>query len=111
VCIFVRVISDEEGNRLLSVIRRGSSVVSTRRAELVLASAQGMRAPEITRIYHCAVDHALDLIRLTGLEPDVNIPIVFKGVRPGEKFAEELVMSGERMVSTSHPQIPSCLRM
>ncbi|MGW5645604.1 hypothetical protein ACWEV3_35585 [Saccharopolyspora sp. NPDC003752] len=39
----VRELGDDEGNRLLRIIRRGSgSVVAWRRAQMVLLSAQGM---------------------------------------------------------------------
>ena len=43
-----------------------------------------------------------DLIRLSGLEPEIDIPIVYTGLRPGEKLYEELQMLNEHKVSTSH---------
>ncbi len=51
------------------------------------------------------VQMAKDLIRLSGLEPDVDIPIVFTGLRPGEKLYEELQLFNEQKVSTSHRKI------
>ena len=51
------------------------------------------------------VQMAKDLIRLSGLEPDVDIPIVFTGLRPGEKLYEELQLLNEQKVSTSHRKI------
>jgi FlaA1/EpsC-like NDP-sugar epimerase len=51
------------------------------------------------------VDLARDLIRLSGFEPDVDIPITFSGVRPGEKLFEELGFDSERMDKTRHPKI------
>ena len=50
-------------------------------------------------------DLARNMIRLTGLEPDVDIPIVYTGLRPGEKLYEELLMSGEGMEKTPNDLI------
>jgi FlaA1/EpsC-like NDP-sugar epimerase len=51
------------------------------------------------------VDMAGDLIRLHGLEPGKDISIEFTGLRPGEKLYEELITSGEGIVSTDHDKI------
>lgn len=50
-------------------------------------------------------DMARDLIRLHGLEPEKDIAIEFTGLRPGEKLYEELITSGEGIVSTNHDKI------
>ncbi|MBC8344738.1 MAG: polysaccharide biosynthesis protein [Candidatus Marinimicrobia bacterium] len=50
-------------------------------------------------------DIAYELIKLSGLEPEVDILIKYIGLRPGEKMFEELVISGENIVDTSHEKI------
>lgn len=54
------------------------------------------------------LDVARDLIRLSGLEPDVDIPISFTGMRPGEKLFEELATDGEITSPTPHERIFRC---
>jgi FlaA1/EpsC-like NDP-sugar epimerase len=51
------------------------------------------------------VDLARDLIRLSGLEPEVDVEVVYTGVRPGEKLFEELELDTEDTDHTSHPSI------
>ena len=50
-------------------------------------------------------DLAVSLIKLTGLEPNVDIPIKITGLRPGEKLYEELLMSEEGLTKTEHNKI------
>ena len=51
------------------------------------------------------LDLARNMIRLSGKEPETEIPIAFVGVRPGEKLHEELWTEGETVGPTSHPKI------
>ena len=51
------------------------------------------------------VDLAREMIRLSGYEPDMDIPIIFTGVRPGEKLFEELLGAEEGSEPTDHPKI------
>ena len=50
-------------------------------------------------------DLAVSLIKLSGLEPNVDIPIQITGLRPGEKLYEELLMSEEGLQKTQHNKI------
>ncbi len=49
------------------------------------------------------VDLARQMIRLAGLRPDLDVPIQFTGLRPGEKLFEELFHGEEPPVPTGHP--------
>ena len=51
------------------------------------------------------IDLAKDLIRLSGFEPNVDIPIEITGLRPGEKLFEELLLDEEGISDTSHNKI------
>jgi FlaA1/EpsC-like NDP-sugar epimerase len=51
------------------------------------------------------LDLAREMIRLSGHEPDVDIPIVFSGLRPGEKLFEELLGAEEGSEPTEHARI------
>ena len=78
-------------------------------AQLVLQAGAFAKGGEIfvldmgkpVKIY----DLACDLIKLSGLEPNKDIKIVFTGLRPGEKLYEELLMSEEGLQDTVHKKI------
>lgn len=78
-------------------------------AQLVLDAASYAKSGEIyvldmgkpVRIY----DLAVNLIRLSGLEPYKDVDIVITGLRPGEKLYEELLMPDEGLKVTANNKI------
>lgn len=52
---------------------------------------------------HKIVNLAKEMIRLSGYEPDVDIPIIFTKIRPGEKLFEEILTKNEQ--PTKHDKI------
>ncbi len=59
----IREIANEEGKRLLAIVRRSSgSVVTWRRAQMVLLSAQGMDVEAISKVAFTSPDRVRDVI-------------------------------------------------
>ena len=50
-------------------------------------------------------DLAVQMVKLAGLRPEVDIKIAFTGLRPGEKLFEELFHAAESVVKTQHESI------
>ncbi|HEY1033314.1 MAG TPA: UDP-N-acetylglucosamine 4,6-dehydratase family protein, partial [Flavipsychrobacter sp.] len=50
-------------------------------------------------------DLAKKIIKLAGKEPELDIKIVYTGLRPGEKLYEELLNNSENVVPTYHDKI------
>ena len=48
------------------------------------------------------------MIRQAGYKPYVDVPIVFTGIRPGEKLFEELDVSEKGACRTGHARIFVC---
>jgi FlaA1/EpsC-like NDP-sugar epimerase len=57
------------------------------------------------------LDLARDMIRLSGREPERDIPIEFIGVRAGEKLHEELWGADEEVAETGHAKIRRARRI
>jgi len=50
-------------------------------------------------------DIATELIKLSGFTPEVDIPIDYVGLRPGEKMYEELITKDENITDSPHSKI------
>ncbi|GAA3116273.1 hypothetical protein GCM10010521_00110 [Streptomyces rameus] len=79
----VREIEDAEGQRLLRIIRRGTgSVVTWRRAQMVLRSAQGMPVAKIAEITFTSADRVRDVIHYFDADGFEALCPKYKGGRP-----------------------------
>jgi transposase len=79
----VREIDDDEGRRLVRIVRRGSgSVVTWRRAQMVLLSAQGMDAAAIAKVAFTSEDRVRDVIRNFNTDGFSSLYPKYKGGRP-----------------------------
>src|SRR3954471_17386436 len=79
----VREIDDDEGRRLLRIIRRGTgSVVTWRRAQMVLLSAQGMAVAEIAEGTFTSADRVRDVIHDFNTDGFEALYPKYKGGRP-----------------------------
>ncbi len=79
----VREIGDDEGRRLVRIVRRGSkSVMTWRRAQMVLLSAQGMDVPAIAKVAFTSEDRVRDVIRNFNADGFSSLYPNYRGGRP-----------------------------
>jgi transposase len=79
----VREIDDDEGRRLLRIVRRGTgSVVTWRRAQMVLLSAQGMPPGRIAEVTFTSADRVRDVIRNFNEDGFASLYPKYSGGRP-----------------------------
>jgi transposase len=79
----VREIDDDEGRRLVRIVRRGSgSVVTWRRAQMVLLSAQHMDVSVIARVAFTSEDRVRDVVRNFNADGFSSLYPKYRGGRP-----------------------------
>src|SRR3954468_18886772 len=79
----VRPISNDEGNRLLRIVRRGTgSVVTWRRAQMVLLSAQHMPVAKIAEVTFTSPDRVRDVLHNFNADGFDSLKPRYAGGRP-----------------------------
>ncbi|MFF7243519.1 IS630 family transposase [Embleya sp. NPDC008237] len=79
----VREIDDDEGRRLLRIVRRGTgSVVTWRRAQMILLSAQAMSVARIAEVTFTSADRVRDVIHNFNADGFDSLTPKYKGGRP-----------------------------
>ena len=103
----VREITNAEGNRLLRILRRSSgSVVTWRRAQMILLSAQGMPAARIAEVTFTSADRVRDVIHNFNLDGfDALYPRYHGGRPPTFTLAQRREIKGWRC---RVPKITTC---
>jgi FlaA1/EpsC-like NDP-sugar epimerase len=87
----------QAANALLQAAVAGLSQPDKRGGAFVIEMGEALPVVELAR----------EVIRLEGLRPDEDTPIVFTGLRPGEKLHEALVASDEWVESDAAPGVVS----
>jgi hypothetical protein len=103
----VREISDHEGNRLLRIVRRSTgSVVTWRRAQMVLLSAQAMDVPAIAQVTFTSPDRVRDVLHNFNLDGfDALYPRYRGGRPPTFTLAQRRAI---KQLALSRPQTTTC---
>lgn len=87
--VHVREITNDEGNRLLRTVRRTAGpVVTGRRAQMILLSAQSMDPTQIAEVTFTSPDRVRDVIHAFNTHGFDSLAPKYAGVRP-RKFTDE----------------------
>ena len=88
--VHVREIDNDEGNRLLRIVRRSSgSVVTWRRAQMVLLSAQGMDVTMIAQVTFTSPDRVRDVLHNFNADGFDSLRPRYAGGRPPKFDVEQ----------------------
>ena len=87
-CLYVRNISMPEGRRLQRIVRSDPSRIKMRRAQVILASAQGSRVPDIAERLYFSEAHIRTIIKAFNAEGFAGLAPKYGIGRP-PKFSEE----------------------
>lgn len=87
-CLFVRSIRNFEGQKLQRICRHDRDRIKVRRAQVILASAQGSKVPDIARRFYFSEQHVRTLIKAFNDEGFSALVPKYGGGRP-VTFSEE----------------------
>lgn len=87
-CLYVREISASEGRRWQQVVRKDRDRIKVRRAQVILASAQGSKVPAIAERLYFSDQHVRTIIRDFNAEGLDALTPKYCGGRP-PTFSEE----------------------
>ena len=85
-----RRLTDQEGQRLLQIVRRGKQSVRVRRAMIIMASASGTLVPAIARLVAADEDTVRDVIRAFNAKGLAALDPQWAGGRPRRISDEDI---------------------
>jgi transposase len=88
-CLYVREITNAEGQRLQKVIRHDTNRIKVRRAQVVLASAQGARVAAIARRFYYSEAQVRTIIRDFNAHGLEALAPRYRGGRPPKFTADQ----------------------
>lgn len=89
-CLYVRNISMPEGRKLQGFLRRNTNRIKMRRAQVVLASDQGSKVPDIAGRLYFSEAHVRTIIKSFNVEGFAALEPKYGIGRP-KKFTEEQI--------------------
>jgi transposase len=87
-CLYVRDLRIDEGRKLQNIVRRDRDRIKTRRAQIILASNQGTKVPDIAHRLYFSEQHVRNIIKAFNLDGFDALSAKYGGGRPA-KFTEE----------------------
>lgn len=87
-CLYVRNIGMAEGRRLQGIVRKGRDRIPSRRAQIILASDQGSKVPDIARRFYFSQAHVRTVIKSFNADGFDALAPKYGIGRPA-KFSEE----------------------
>ena len=62
-CLYVQNLRFDEGRKLQSILRRSKNRIRVRRAQVILASEQGFKVPDIAKRFYFSPKHVRTIIK------------------------------------------------
>jgi len=88
-CLYVRNLRVFEGKKLEDILRRGRNVISARRAQVVLLSAQGQKVPAIAKGVYLSEQYVRQIIERFNRDGLGSLAPRYGGGRPPEITPEQ----------------------
>lgn len=88
-CLYVRNITPSEGRRLQEIVRHDRNRIKMRRAQVVLASAQGSKVPAIARRLYFSPQHVRTILKAFNAHGFAALVPKYGVGRPPEFSAEQ----------------------